>query len=291
MQLLGGSEVSVPGRNGPAVARVHREPGAVRIDLPEVEVGAAAVGLAPVERRGLELDGAREQAAGGGAVCDVSGVLPVVTQRREGIALGRGTVLERRGPERGLAHRGEIQQGREICGDGPLPQRRQFDPQVVRVLAVVQRGALVRLARLQEQRVPLGADGPGIGARHGAQRDPPAGSTEGPLRREHAPVDHVELLVAPRAALVVVQRGDDAVDHQGPAAGGEMRGVHRRRVGEPGGAGAGARVGNVEGGLGHGHGVPCVLGGQAVGRTGGQYDDSCQPGPTRSGYRHTNSSS
>ena len=176
MQLLGGSEVSVPGRNGPAVARVHREPGAVRIDLPEVEVGAAAVGLAPVERRGLELDGAREQAAGGGAVCDVSGVLPVVTQRREGIALGRGTVLERRGPERGLAHGGEVQQGREICGDGPLPQRRQFDPQVVRVLAVVQRGALVRLARLQEQRVPLGADGPGIGARHGAQRDPPAGS-------------------------------------------------------------------------------------------------------------------
>ncbi len=225
VQLFGGVEIGVPRRQRPARTWRDSDTTAVGIDPAKIEIGAGRVGLAAVERGCLDLEGATEDPRGQRPIRRVRRVLPMVAQGRERIALRGGTVLERRRTDCRLAHRRGVQRRREIRRQGALPQGRQLDPEIVGMLAIDEGHAFVALSRLQQQRVPSSAHRPRIGARHDAQRD--LAAAERPGCREHAPIDHVELIVAARAALFVVQRRDDAVHHQGPLTSHEVCCMHR----------------------------------------------------------------
>ena len=127
------------------------------------------------------------------------------------------------------------------------------------MLPVMQRLASVGLTALQQQGVAAGADGERLGAHHAMQVQSAAGELA--HRHQHAPVDAPDLVVAARAALVIVLEEGVAVGHQDPGTRHDVPGPHGRGVGEPGGTGAHAGHGNAEGALrhatltGHAHGI------------------------------------
>ena len=93
----------------------------------------------------------------------------MVRQRRERVARRGRTVGERRGPERRLPDRGEVDRRREVVCDAAFIQGRQLHEEIVRVLPIHQRSAPVLLAGLQQERVAAGADRERLGAEHEAQ--------------------------------------------------------------------------------------------------------------------------
>src|SRR5690349_23926779 len=114
-------------------------------------------------------------------------VLPVVAEGSERVRLGGRTVREGDRAERRLAHRGEIKEESEVSRYRSIVAGRQLDEEIVRVLAVVQRGAAVGFTGLEEERVAATSHGPRLGAEHGSQLE--ASLAQVAARGEHAPID------------------------------------------------------------------------------------------------------
>ena len=73
---------------------------------------------------------------------------------------------EARRPERRLAREREVELGADVVGDLAAVERGELHEEVVRVLAVVQRLAVQRLAALQQQRVAAASDRRGLEREH-----------------------------------------------------------------------------------------------------------------------------
>ena len=86
--------------------------------------------------------------------------------RRQRIVRRGWAVREGHGAYRRLADRREVEREPKIPGHRPLVEGRELHEQIVRVLVIVQRDALVGLPRLHQQRVAPAADGPRLGAEH-----------------------------------------------------------------------------------------------------------------------------
>src|SRR5438270_136631 len=78
---------------------------------------------------------------------DVGAVLPVMGDRRQRIVRRGRPMGEGNGTHRRLADRGEVEREPKILCDRPLVEGREFHEQVVRMLPIVQRRALVGFPR------------------------------------------------------------------------------------------------------------------------------------------------
>src|SRR5215216_3039973 len=103
---------------------------------------------------------------------------------------------------------------RQSLVDFALVQRTQLHPEVVRMLAIVQRLTLVRLSSLQEQWIAAFGDGQRIEAEHRPSLE--ATASEVASSHQHSPVQRAELVVTALAALFVVLSEHEAVRHQHP---------------------------------------------------------------------------
>src|SRR5256884_9678900 len=126
-----------------------------------------------------------------------------------------------------------------------LVQRREPHEQVVRVLPIMEGGALVGLPRLDQQWVPPAAGGPRLGAEHRPELELTA--THPPARSCHRPVDDSQLVAAARASLPVVLEKSLPVQHEGPTPQQVVGGVHRGGIRKPRGARPHPRLRNAEG--------------------------------------------
>ncbi len=121
------------------------------------------------------------------------------------------------------------------------------------MLPIVQRRALIRLARLQEQGVTTTADRPRFGAEHASELELPiAHRTCG---HRHRPVHKSHLIAPACTSLPVVLENADTMQHQGPVAHHFVRGMHWRGVRKPGCARAGPALWNPQWSGPHGHRV------------------------------------
>src|SRR5690242_13535900 len=98
--------------------------------------------------------------------------------------------------------------------------RRQLHEEIVRVLSIMQRLAVIGLARLEQQRVASRPDGPWLGAHHAPELEATAADIA--TGHEHCPVDATELVVAAPSVFgtvlpIVIEEGA-VVEHEVPAA-------------------------------------------------------------------------
>jgi len=217
----------------PIRRRIPGEAGRVRIERAAriIEVGAGLVGLTTVEDRRFESQRSREHARGEDAEGDVRSVLPVVHDRRERIVHRRRAMRERDRPHRRLADGRRVQRDADAIGDRALEESGELHDEIVRVLSVVQRLALVRLSGLEEQGITLTAQRPRLGAAHRAELELARRGL--PRRHEHRPVQARHVVDAARAVLLIVHPEYDAVRHERPFAGTRVDGTHRRGIWKP----------------------------------------------------------
>ena len=104
----------------------------------------------------------------------------------------------------------------DVLRDRGLVACGQLHEQVVWMLAIPERGAPIRFAGLEEERVPPGADGERLGAEHAVQVE--RAPSDGTHRHEHRPIGAADLVVAAAGGLMVEVEVDIAVDHHRPAA-------------------------------------------------------------------------
>ena len=180
-------------------AALPRHARRVAVDRTELDRHAIFVRLAPVERRALNRHGAVGRAERDDAVRDVRGVEMVMAERRRRIGLGGRAVHERLRPERrrvhGPAGRDEPPRRRHRPFESPA----RADDEIVGMLIVDERRAVVRLAGLEDLRGSVLMKRPRLGAEHRVQHEPaaagaPPGGGHEPVLRLDA-VDVVELPV------------------------------------------------------------------------------------------------
>jgi hypothetical protein len=246
VEPFGTLQVGVPGRQTPTWPRIDGQPGAVGIEPSAcvVEVGPNLVRLPAVEPRSLELRAPRKDPRRYDSERDVGAVLPVMGDRRQRIISRGRPVRESHRAQRRLADRGEVEREPEIASHRAFIEYRELHEEIVGVLAIMQRRALVGLPRLHQQWVAPAADGPRLGAEHRPQLELTA--AQRPACSRHSPIDDPQLVAASRASLPVVLKKSLPVQHEGPTPEHVVGGVHRGGVGQPGGARPHPRLRNAE---------------------------------------------
>src|SRR5205809_6627956 len=101
------------------------------------------------------------------------------------------------------------------------------------MLVVMNLFALASFPTGEEVGVAAPANRPGLGAEHAAELH--AAGSRGSLGHTHDPVDTPELVVAARAGLMEELKKRVRMGHKLPGAVLPVRGVHRRRIRQPGG--------------------------------------------------------
>ena len=153
---------------------------------------------------------------------------------------------ERRRAQRRLAGRRGVQLEAERVPDRVPVDRRQLHEEVVRMLAVVQRGAAVGLAALeQERKLQISAHRRGLEGQHRTEQELTA--QQRVRGHAHDPVDRRKPARAAIAPLHVVAGLHRVVQHQHPVARHEVMREHGRGVGHPAGAGSFAAVRDAKG--------------------------------------------
>src|SRR5919198_1801630 len=109
---------------------------------------------------------------------------------------------ERDRAEGRLAGGGEVELDAKTRRERAFVHRGQLHPEIMRMLAVNERLALVALAALQQQRIAAVGDGCRIQAEHRSSLHPPTEDVT--TRHHHRPVERAELLIAAWSALRVV---------------------------------------------------------------------------------------
>ena len=153
-----------------------------------------------------------EEAGGQDAETDVRGVLPMVRQRRGQIVHGRWSVHEGDGPERRFPRRRGIDCHADAVRQRALVHCCQFHPEIVRMLPIEQRLAPIALAALQQQWVATIGDCRGVETQHRSRLKSAAEQIA--ARHQHRPIERSELVIAPRAALLVVLDEPKPVQHE-----------------------------------------------------------------------------
>src|SRR5438105_8352668 len=111
----------------------------------------------------------------------------MVRYRREWNIHRRRPVHECNGPECRLSGWCDVRLDTDVPRDWPLVECPQLHPEIVWMLPVVQRLAVVALATLEQERISARRDGPRIEAQHGSGLEAPAGELV--ARHEHSPVE------------------------------------------------------------------------------------------------------
>ena len=151
---------------------------------------------------------------------DVRRVERVVPERRGRIVHRRCAMHERHRTERRFAHRRTDQGDACVVGDRNPPRRRELHEEIVRMLAIDQRLAVERFARLKKLAIAVSADRGGIEAQHSGKHQ--LTSCGLPLRHTHPPVGGRKLAATPIATLAIEFGKHDGVLHDLPAGGGHI---------------------------------------------------------------------
>ena len=158
----------------------------------------------------------------------------MVRHRRFGVAHAGEAMHEGGRPERRLARKTEVGEGRTVSAERHAVGSRQLHEEVVRMLAIDQVCPAVGcLAGLEQERIPALALRR-IERHHGAQ--PERARADGSVAHHHRHAFGEGLVVAARPGLLVVNDIDKAVRHDGPVALRHVQTRHRRGVGLPGSA-------------------------------------------------------
>ena len=129
--------------------------------------------------------------------------------------------------ERGLAGSGSVEQPSDILSERMIVVDSEFGKDVVGMLMIDQRVAVVRFAGLKEFGKTRMGRSQGLGRKHFTKQERAAGSIV--LLHEHQPIDGLGFARAPRPALLVVIEKDDAVCHKVPGAEGSHPCMRFRR--------------------------------------------------------------
>src|SRR5215213_1092151 len=130
--------------------------------------------------------------------------------------------------KRGLARIATVHKPARAFADGHRVVRAQFHEEIVRMLAIDQRFALVRLTCLEEQGRAAGWKRKWLSAEHAAQLE--GSRTRAPYRRRHEPVCRFKLRHASWPTLAIDARYEVVMKHQQPLAGLLVQHRHRARI-------------------------------------------------------------
>ena len=143
--------------------------------------------------------------------------------RRLRVKLGRATMHEGAGAKCRLADRAAIEKKPGVLAQIEIHSRRQFHEQIVRMLPVDQRLAVRRLAGGEQVGIAAAVHRR-FEAEHGFQLYPAPACF--PCRHQHGHRGRIGLVVAARAGMVGVLRGNAAMSHQHPVAGHDVEAGH-----------------------------------------------------------------
>src|SRR5512136_2586360 len=103
----------------------------------------------------------------------------------------RGTVHKRDWSKRWLSGRRDVRRDANALRDWPLVECAEFHPEVMRMLAIVERLAVIALSTLQKQRIAARRDGPWVETQHCSSLEAPTGELV--TRHEHSPIERARL--------------------------------------------------------------------------------------------------
>ena len=135
-------------------------------------------------------------------------------------------------PQRRLANRPAVHLPANRSGERRVVPGRELHHQIVGMLPIVNRLSIAPLAAREQVRIPTAADRPRFRAEHSTNHH--ASAAHCSLSHPHHPVDAAELIAAAIARLVQELQERVLVQHHLPIASLPVKGVHGRRVGEPG---------------------------------------------------------